>query len=335
MTLVLSGSNGLSDVDGSAATPAIRGTDANTGMFFPAADTIAFSEGGAEIIRITSTGRVGIGLTSPAATFSVLGTSSLETARLENNNSDAYLVINQTQTGTSTRAALSMRKAGNVVFNISNDGEATGGATYYEAFNANGQHIFYSNGTERARIDTSGNLLVGTTSNNGVVTSFTSSTTGRAGFFMVNAASSLAADALGVSKFDNNTTTSQVFVKFFINNNAAASGLITANGANQAAFTSSSDARLKENIALLPSQLEKICALKPSEFDYKDGTGHQIGFIAQEMQEVYPDCVGEDANGMLLVSGWSKTEACLVSAIQELKVQNDDLKARVAVLEGK
>jgi hypothetical protein len=51
MTLILSGTDGLSDVDGSAATPAIRGTDANTGIFFPAADTIAFSEGGAEIAR--------------------------------------------------------------------------------------------------------------------------------------------------------------------------------------------------------------------------------------------------------------------------------------------
>ena len=54
MTLILSGTNGLSDVDGSAATPAIRGTDANTGIFFPAADTIAFSEGGVEVMRLDS-----------------------------------------------------------------------------------------------------------------------------------------------------------------------------------------------------------------------------------------------------------------------------------------
>ena len=53
MTLILSGTDGLSDVDGSAATPAIRGTDANTGIFFPAADTIAFSEGGVESMRLT------------------------------------------------------------------------------------------------------------------------------------------------------------------------------------------------------------------------------------------------------------------------------------------
>jgi hypothetical protein len=56
MSLILDGSNGLSDVDGTAATPAIRGTDTNTGIFFPAADTIAFSEGGVEQMRLNSDG---------------------------------------------------------------------------------------------------------------------------------------------------------------------------------------------------------------------------------------------------------------------------------------
>jgi hypothetical protein len=74
MSLILSGTDGLSDVDGSAATPAIRGTDANTGMFFPAADTIAFSEGGVESMRIDSSGFVGIGTTSPTTALQVNGT---------------------------------------------------------------------------------------------------------------------------------------------------------------------------------------------------------------------------------------------------------------------
>jgi hypothetical protein len=56
MSLILDGSNGVSDIDGTAATPAIRGTDANTGIFFPAADTIAFSEGGVEQMRLNSAG---------------------------------------------------------------------------------------------------------------------------------------------------------------------------------------------------------------------------------------------------------------------------------------
>lgn len=58
MSLILDGTGGLSEVDGSASTPAIRGTDANTGIFFPAADTIAFAEGGTEVMRIDSSGRL-------------------------------------------------------------------------------------------------------------------------------------------------------------------------------------------------------------------------------------------------------------------------------------
>jgi hypothetical protein len=69
MSLILSGTDGLSDVDGTAATPAIRGTDANTGIFFPAADTIAFAEGGAEVARFDSSGNFLVGTATPSATY--------------------------------------------------------------------------------------------------------------------------------------------------------------------------------------------------------------------------------------------------------------------------
>ena len=56
--------------DGTAAAPSIANFgDLDTGMFFPAADTIAFSEGGVEAMRINSSGNVLIGTTS-AGTFS-------------------------------------------------------------------------------------------------------------------------------------------------------------------------------------------------------------------------------------------------------------------------
>jgi hypothetical protein len=51
MTLILSGTNGLSDVDGDASTPAIRGTDANTGMFF-GSDIVGLSTGGTEKVSV-------------------------------------------------------------------------------------------------------------------------------------------------------------------------------------------------------------------------------------------------------------------------------------------
>jgi hypothetical protein len=54
MPITLNGTTGIIGPDGSASTPAIQGSDNNTGMFFPAADTIAFAEGGIEVGRFDS-----------------------------------------------------------------------------------------------------------------------------------------------------------------------------------------------------------------------------------------------------------------------------------------
>ncbi len=56
MTLILNGDTGLSDVDGSASTPAVRGTDANTGIYFPGADRIGFAEGGVQCGEFDASG---------------------------------------------------------------------------------------------------------------------------------------------------------------------------------------------------------------------------------------------------------------------------------------
>jgi hypothetical protein len=54
MTVVIDGTTGISSVDGTASNPSYEGADSNTGIFFPAADTIAFSEGGVEVGRFDS-----------------------------------------------------------------------------------------------------------------------------------------------------------------------------------------------------------------------------------------------------------------------------------------
>jgi len=143
-------------------------------------------------------------------------------------------------------------------------------------------------------------------------------------------ASDSASAPLKIYKTANDNTTAQVFAQFIINATASGCGQINANGAGAAAFGSFSDSRLKQNIVDLPSQLSKILSLRPVEFDYieSEGGGHQIGFIAQEFEAVFPDAIGQRIDGMKTLTGWSKTEAILVKAIQELS-------ARVAALEAK
>jgi len=58
---------------GSASSPSIQPVgDINTGIFFPAADTIAFAEGGTEVLRISNTANVGINTTNPTAKLNVV-----------------------------------------------------------------------------------------------------------------------------------------------------------------------------------------------------------------------------------------------------------------------
>jgi hypothetical protein len=183
--------------------------------------------------------------------------------------------------------------------------------------------------TQAMTLDASGNLLVGTTTNTNSSRVFARGTGGATTLAIQSSTGDTANPGLLVGKFDNDSTTSQILVRFTINNNAGGSGQINANGASQAAFGSFSDSRLKENIVSLPFQLDNILSLRPVEFDYKDGSGHQIGFVAQEMQEVYPDVIGEQ-DGFLTVTGWSKTEARLVSAIKELAAKVQALEAKLA-----
>ena len=216
----------------------------------------------------------------------------------------------------------------------------TGNDLLLEVDNASGNMIFgTNNSTERARITSGGDLLVGTTTTSGrlTVSSDVSSTTRVALFASTYSGGDSDYEAIGAVKYANSTATSNIFQRFFINQGAGGSGQINANGASQAAFGTYSDSRLKENIIDLPSQLAKIMALRPVEFDYieSEGGGHQIGFIAQNVQDIYPDLVSEDQRGMLTLTDLNKNDARLIKAIQELKAELDTANTRLAALENK
>jgi len=250
--------------------------------------------------------RVGIGTTGPADPLHIYNTSPF---------------IRLTDASLDTRLAKIGGENGNVTIDIDPNGAAS--ASYFSVDIDN---------SERMRIDSSGNVGIGTTSLSAPLTVRGTSTNDNYGAaYFINDNTAAAACVSAFITATNSTATSNVLVKFGVNSFTSGSGQINANGANQAAFGTFSDARLKENIQNLPPQLDNIAALRPVEFDYieSEGGGHQIGFIAQEIQEVYPDSVGERGDGMLTVTGWSKTEARLVKALQEALAKIESLEARL------
>jgi hypothetical protein len=122
---------------GSAAAPAFTFSgDTNTGIFSPAADTIAFSEGGVESMRITSAGNLGIGLTNPTQKLEVTGNIKINGGVVAG------------ERGTAAAPAFSFSDNLNSgMFNISNLDLG-----------------FATAGTERMRIDSSGRVGIGTSS---------------------------------------------------------------------------------------------------------------------------------------------------------------------------
>ena len=140
---------------GSAAAPSITTTgDTNTGIFFPAADTIGFSEGGVESMRIDSSGNLGIGTSSPSYKLDVLASGSNPAFRINN--------------ATAGKSSMFMQSNGATVGILGLTGAIKGdSSTNFGFFAETGFDIrFYTNGsaTEKAIIDTSGNLGIGTTS---------------------------------------------------------------------------------------------------------------------------------------------------------------------------
>jgi hypothetical protein len=89
-----------------------------------------------------------------------------------------------------------------------------------------------------------------------------------------------------------------------------------------------SDIRLKTDIAPLPSALDSIMKMKPVSYVYKSNHIKGLGFIAQDVEKVYPQLVVERPDGMKGVM-YEGMIAPLVSAVQDLKQQNDELRQQL------
>lgn len=90
----------------------------------------------------------------------------------------------------------------------------------------------------------------------------------------------------------------------------------------------SSDERLKENIKTIENAVDKVLSLRGVEFDFKDTKKKQIGVIAQEIEKVIPEVVGENPDGYKGVQ-YGNLVGLLIEAIKEQQKQIEELKEKI------
>ena len=106
-------------------------------------------------------------------------------------------------------------------------------------------------------------------------------------------------------------------------------------------FNTSSDARFKTNVRPIGSALASVLALRGVRYDWNAlGVQHggkagapQVGLLAQELEQVYPELVSTDAQGYKAVN-YSQLTPVLLEAIKELAARNAALEAKAATLEA-
>jgi hypothetical protein len=256
----------------------------------PAGGQIAFATVGTERMRLDTSGNLGIGTSSPAYKLQITNTSA-----------SAFVSVVSVNTGT----------AGIL---LGDTDSATVGRIEY-ANDVNSMAI-YTNGSERARIDSSGNLLIGLTS----ITTATSRSYG-------NAFSGSSAYANWIS-WGEGTQTHAVFR----NGTNQVGSIVTTS--TTTTYNTSSDYRLKNTIAPMTGALAKVAALKPVTYKWNADGSDGEGFIAHELAEVCPqavtgekDAVDEEGNPKYQGIDVSFLVATLTAAIQELKAEFDAYKA--------
>ena len=260
ITLTPKGTGGVVFPAGAVGTPSITTTgDTNTGIFFPAADTIAFSEGGAEAMRIDSSGNVMIGTTTIGAgnRMNVVGNNVVFSPNTAGKDTHTF------STGASNVGTYSIKSD----------------TTIKVLLNAGGDSYF--NG---------GNLLVGTTAT-------ASYMDGRIIASATSANPALTVKSFDATQFCSSmwvaaTTGTNIFANFLTETTATIRGSITYNRAGGlVVYNTTSDYRAKTVNGLVENALAKVALLKPSTGRMNGATENIDFFVAHELQEVVPSAV--------------------------------------------
>lgn len=289
-----------------ATSPTIT-TPTISSLTSAAATALTLKSAGTTAVTVDTSQNVGIGTTSPSVKFQV-------------NHSSDVAAINAS--GGGVTLGMSNSSANDVLLRMTNNS-----SNFYDIRNLTSGSAFTIgyNGDERMRIDSSGHVLINATST---------------GSFSAGAKLSVLGVATEFAAVFRAPDTGSYNVLSCDNPNGQVGKIQTSGSATS--FLTSSDYRLKENIAPMTEALAKVAALKPVTYKWKvDGTDGQ-GFIAHELAEVVPDCVGGekdavDANGNPQYQGvdTSFLVATLTAAMQEQQALITSLTARITALEAK
>jgi len=275
-----------------------------------AGDAVSFSEK----MRISANGNVSIGTSGPLGKLHVFEGTRNGSYSI-NSSYDAFVVEGTTHVGISIAGGSNNSGSGAIAF--PNGSSSIDGLINYEHSSRSLQ--FYSGGSERARINSSGALLIGKTSDSIANTGISAAGSATGGGHLTATNNGSAAFAL------NRGSTDGQIAQF--NRAGSIVGTISVTSSNTS-YNTSSDRRLKSNIQDAASASSKIDAMQVRQFDWNvDGSHQDYGLIAQELEPIAPIaiCRGDDDDEMMGVD-YSKLVPMLIKEIQELR-------SRVAALE--
>lgn len=141
------------------------------------------------------------------------------------------------------------------------------------------------------------------------------------------------ADSLPKTTFSDGNMTTLWNIKTVSWKIEAASAKFTWNAEAQA-FLYTSDKRLKDNIETIQDPLQKVQALRGVTWNWKKDGKADVGFIAQEVEQVLPELVATKDDGYKAVQ-YANLVWVLVEAVKEQQKQIDALTAKVEALETK
>ena len=290
----------------------------STGQALNSADLRFYAGGANERLRINSSGNVGIGETSPDTLLHVTKnqSSANSSIKLQNaaggNNSSFSIDWKLASSGTSAQ----------IKANRSNSPSA--GSTDLS---------FSTMGSERMRLESSGDIRFGCTAAQIVAAEVFSFANGQRG-------NTIAINTVGSASFfgidmQNQSGGTCNQIRFRSGGSASVTGSITSTGNNATQYNTSSDYRLKENVVTDWDATTRLKQLKPSRFNFITDADNTVdGFLAHEVSSVVPeaitgtkDAVDSEGNPDYQGIDQSKLVPLLVKTIQELE-------ARITTLEN-